>query len=259
MAEGHLETANLRFSYGESPVLRGLDLDFQPGLLHGIVGPNGCGKSTLLGLLSGLLPPSHGRAVLDAIPVEAYPASRLARKLALVEQEPVAGFPFTVYETALMGRHPHIPRFSRPRAADLEATEKALTAMDLGHLRHRSMADLSGGERQRTMVARGLAQDTPVLLLDEPTASMDIRHALSAMAQLRLLARDGDRTVIAVLHDLNLAARFCDRVVMLADGTAHATGEVRTTLTPANIEAIFRVPATVLDTREGPAIIFSQE
>jgi ABC-type cobalamin/Fe3+-siderophores transport system ATPase subunit len=259
MDSSRINVTSLRFGYGESPVLRGLDLTFEPGLLHGIVGPNGCGKSTLLGLLSGHLAPNSGQAALDSVPIGEYPASRLARRLALVEQIPVANFPFTVFETVLMGRHPRIPRFARPLATDLEMTEQALAVMDLDHLRDRVLADLSGGERQRAVVARGLAQDTPVLLLDEPTSSMDIRHGLGTMVELRRLAREKGRTVITVLHDLNLALRFCDRVAILADGTVHAKGTAKETLTPANIEAIFRVPTTVLDTEAGPTIIYSQE
>ncbi|MBG0790419.1 MAG: ABC transporter ATP-binding protein [Desulfovibrionaceae bacterium] len=259
MDSATLAVTSLSFGYGPTPVLRGLDLVFEPGLVHGIVGPNGCGKSTLLGLLAGHLPPGRGNAALDGVPSREYPASRLARRLALVEQQPASDFPFTVFETVLMGRHPHIPRFARPRAKDLDIAEKSLAIMDLGHLRDRVLADLSGGERQRAMVARGLAQDTPALLLDEPTASMDIRHALKTMSELGRLAREKGRTVIAVLHDLNLAARFCDRITMLAQGAAHASGSVEQTLTPANIEAVFRVRAGVLDTETGPAVIYAQE
>ena len=232
MDSGRLTASALCFGYGNSPVLRGFDLDFEPGALHGIVGPNGCGKSTLLALLSGHLEPDSGSAALDGIPAREYPASLLARRCTLVEQEPAANFPFTVFETVLMGRHPHIPRFARPQKADLDITGAALAVMDLAPLRHRVLADLSGGERQRAMVARGLAQDTPALLLDEPTSSMDIRHALSTMTELKRLAGKKGRTVIAVLHDLNLAARFCDRVTMLSRGTVHASGTVEETLTP---------------------------
>lgn len=249
----------LGFGYGKSPVLRDLDLTFEPGSLHGIVGPNGSGKSTLLALLAGHLAPDKGTATLDGVPTREYPASRLARRCTLVPQEPVANFPFTVFETVLMGRHPHIPRFAHPLKTDLNITEQALATMDLGHLRHRALADLSGGEKQRAVVARGLAQDTPALLMDEPTSSMDIRHALATMAELKRLARENGRTVITVLHDLNLAIRFCDQVVMLANGRAHAAGPVRETLTTANIETVFRVRASILNTEIGPSILYSQE
>lgn len=259
MHKGHLNATSLYFGYGTAPVLHGLNLSFQPGLFHAVVGPNGCGKSTLLGLLAGHLCPNQGRAELDAMAVREYAPAKLARRLALVGQELIADFPFTVFETVLMGRHPRIPRFSRPQADDLAITEQSLIAMDMTHLRDRVLADLSGGERQRTMVARGLAQDTPVLLLDEPTASMDIRHGLATMTELRRLAHERGKTVVTVLHDLNLALRFCDRTVMLDAGKVHAMGSTAETLTPANIRAVFKVRASVLDTGEGPAVTYSQE
>ncbi|MEZ7195801.1 ABC transporter ATP-binding protein [Pseudodesulfovibrio karagichevae] len=246
---------DLGFAYGERPVLEHLDLTLDPGMVHGVIGPNGSGKSTLLDLLAGLLAPGSGSANLNGEDVSACPPARLARLCALVSQDQALRFPFTVAETVLMGRHPHIPRFSRPTPHDLERVERALAAMDLQGLRHRAVADLSGGERQRTAVARGLAQDTPVLLLDEPTSAMDIRHAMAAMDELTRLARAG-RTVVAVLHDLNLAARYCDNLVMLDKGAVHAYGNVSRTLTPDNIHAVFGVRAAVLKTEYGPQIAY---
>ncbi|EGB16567.1 ABC transporter related protein [Pseudodesulfovibrio mercurii] len=248
---------DLGFAYGDVPVLRDLDLGFAPGLLHGVVGPNGSGKSTLLALLAGLLKPTSGAVRLDGEDVSACPPDRLARRCAMVAQDQPLRFPFTVAQTVLMGRHPHIPRFGRADARDREIVERALTAMDLADLRGRAVADLSGGERQRTAVARGLAQDTPVLLLDEPTSAMDIRHAMATMEELARLAEDG-RTVVAVLHDLNLAARYCDAVLMLDNGAVHAYGNVSRTLTPENIHAVFGVRAAVLDTEHGPLIAYIQ-
>ncbi|XXJ19111.1 ABC transporter ATP-binding protein [Desulfovibrio caledoniensis] len=248
---------DLGFAYGDAPVLRGLDLGFAPGMVHGIIGPNGSGKSTLLGLLAGLLAPTSGAARLNGEDVSACPPARLAGLCALVSQDQPLRFPFTVAETVLMGRHPHIPRFSRPGPRDIKRVEQALAAMDLTGLRHRAVADLSGGERQRTAVARGLAQDTPALLLDEPTSAMDIRHAMATMEELVRLAEAG-RTVVAVLHDLNLAARYCDNLVMLDKGAVHAYGNVSRTLTPENIHAVFGVRAAVLETEYGPHIVYIQ-
>ncbi|WP_338669993.1 ABC transporter ATP-binding protein [Pseudodesulfovibrio methanolicus] len=247
----------LGFAYGDTPVLRDLDLELAPGMVHGVVGPNGSGKSTLLGLLAGLLAPDRGAVRLNGEDVSDCSPARLARRCALVSQDQALRFPFTVAETVLMGRHPHIPRFSRPAPHDLQRVEQALDAMDLQALRHRPVADLSGGERQRTAVARGLAQETPALLLDEPTSAMDIRHAMAAMDELTRLARAG-RTVVAVLHDLNLAARYCDNLVMLDKGAVHAYGNVSRTLTPENILAVFGVRAAVLDTEYGPHIAYIQ-
>jgi iron complex transport system ATP-binding protein len=248
---------DLGFAYGETTVLRDIDLGFAPGMVHGVIGPNGSGKSTLLGLLAGLLAPNQGAVRLNGEDVFDSPPARLAGLCALVSQDQTLRFPFTVAETVLMGRHPHIPRFSRPAPRDMERVEQALAAMDLLDLRHRAVADLSGGERQRTAVARGLAQETPALLLDEPTSAMDIRHAMAAMEELARLARAG-RTVVAVLHDLNLAARYCDNLVMLDKGAVHAYGNVSRTLTPDNIHAVFGVRAAVLETEYGPHIAYIQ-
>jgi iron complex transport system ATP-binding protein len=248
---------DLGFAYGDAPVLSRLDLGLAPGMVHGVIGPNGSGKSTLLGLLAGLLAPTSGAVRLNGEDVASCPPARLARLCALVSQDQPLRFPFTVAETVLMGRHPHIPRFSRPTPRDMERVEEALAAMDLLDLRHRAVADLSGGERQRTAVARGLAQDTPALLLDEPTSAMDIRHAMAAMEELTRLADKG-HTVVAVLHDLNLAARYCDNLVMLDKGAVHAYGNVSRTLTPDNLRAVFGVRAAVLDTEYGPHIVYIQ-
>ena len=248
---------DLAFAYDEANVLKDLDLGFAPGMVHGVIGPNGSGKSTLLGLLAGQLSPTSGAVRLNGEDVSSCPPARLSGLCALVSQDQPLRFPFTVAETVLMGRHPHIPRFSRPALRDMERVERALAAMDLSSLRHRAVADLSGGERQRTAVARGLAQDTPALLLDEPTSAMDIRHAMATMKELTRLAEAG-RTVVAVLHDLNLAARYCDNLVILDKGSVHAYGNVSRTLTPDNIHAVFGVRAAVLETEYGPHIAFIQ-
>lgn len=257
MDSATIKTEFLGFGYTDTPVLRGIDLRFEPGMVHAIVGPNGSGKSTLLDLLSGHRLPTSGIVSINDIPVDAIRPRSLARLCALVPQELDMDFPFTVAETVLMGRHPHIPRFARPNAADRDIVSECTAAMDLGALEHRTLADLSGGERQRTAVARGLAQATPIILLDEPTSSMDIRHALATMTELVRLARAEHRTVITVLHDLNLAAAFCDRIVMLDSGSVHASGTVAETLTPETIETVFKVRATVLETENGPHIAFS--
>ena len=256
MPRATFTTTRLSFAYQSEPVLRDLDLTIEPGLVHGVLGPNGSGKSTLLGLLAGLLRPTDGTVTLNTRPVTRIAPRDLARTCALVPQQVAPDFPFTVFEAVLMGRHPHIPRFGRPARIDLDAVERALEAMDLGGLRHRILSELSGGERQRAAVARGLARSAQALLLDEPTASMDIRHALSTMAELQRLAGEGERTVVCVLHDLNLAARFCDRLILLDKGRVHAYGNVARTLTPENIRAVFGVDSRILNAEHGPHIAY---
>nr|WP_321514588.1 ABC transporter ATP-binding protein [uncultured Pseudodesulfovibrio sp.] len=245
------------FGYTDTPVLRDLDLTFEPGQLYGVVGPNGSGKSTLLDLLAGHRTPTIGSARIDNTAITSINPNELARRCALVPQELDFNFPFTAFEAVLMGRHPHIQRFARPSKNDLSIVENALQAMDLGQLKHRVMADLSGGEKQRTVVARGLAQTTPALLLDEPTSSMDIRHALTTMTELKRLAYEENRTIVAVLHDLNLAAAFCDQIVILDAGRVHAHGSVDTTLTPETINAVFRIQADILNTGKGLHIFYA--
>lgn len=256
MVSAPLITHDLSFGYGKVPVLRDLNAVFPPGGFHAIVGPNGSGKSTLLGLLAGHLTPESGTISLGDENLFDLKPGKLAQRMALVPQSTTFSFPFTVFDTVLMGRHPHIPRFARPSNDDLQMVRQALSVMDLHGLADRTIPELSGGERQRTVFARALAQDTPCLLLDEPTSSMDIRHTLAAMAHLRDLAHKGERTVVAVLHDLNLAANHCDSVTILKDGVVHATGSPDATLTPEIINAVFGVTAHIVrDGRDAPHLI----
>lgn len=173
-----------------------------------------------------------------------------------MEQEFDFNFPFTVRESILMGRHPHIPRFSRATDHDLAVVALAMEATDTTKLADRVLADLSGGEKQRTMFARALAQTTPALLLDEPTSSMDIHHALGAMTELKRLAHEENKTVITILHDLNLAAQFCDRIVMLKLGQTYAAGNTEEVLTAETVSDVFAVRAEVIKTSNGPTISY---
>ncbi|QJB58214.1 ABC transporter ATP-binding protein [Pseudodesulfovibrio sp. zrk46] len=237
---------NLSFDYGGTEVLRNLNHVFEPGLVHAVVGPNGSGKSTLLSLLAGHHSPVFGQALVNDSNVTALSPKQQATLCAMVPQEFRFNFPFSVFDAVLMGRHPHIPRFSRPSDEDITAAHAAMITMDIAHLSARPLSELSGGEKQRTVFARALAQSTPGLLLDEPTSSMDIRHALAAMTELRRLARKDNRTIIAVLHDLNLAASYCDRVLIFKDGRIHAHGTPGNALTPETIRDVFGVTAQVM-------------
>lgn len=250
-------TTKLCFAYGRTPVLRDLDLTFAPGTLHAIIGPNGSGKSTLLDLLAGHHAPTSGTVRINDTNLTDCNAHLLARSTATVPQEFSFNFPFTVFDAVLMGRHPHIPRFARPADSDYEAVDSAMRTMDVTHLSDRPLSELSGGEKQRTVFARALAQGTPGLLLDEPTSSMDIRHALAAMKELRRLAHTENRTVVAVLHDLNLAAAHCDHVTILHQGQVYAAGSPHNALSPATINDVFGVRAEIMRTRnDGLTITF---
>jgi len=239
------QISGLGFAYNGPPVLKGLDLAILPGRFYGVVGPNGCGKTTLLDLMVGARSPRAGSIDFLGQELAAYPRRALARSLALVPQEMPQAFPFTVWETALMGRHPHIPRFASPGQTDLAAVEKALAQLEMLPLREKLVTELSGGERQRVALARALAQDTPVLLLDEPTSHLDINHALAVLRVAEALVREQGRTVVAVMHDLNLAAAFCDHLVFIKDGRLHAAGPTEQVLGSESLQEVFGVRARV--------------
>lgn len=239
------ELRGVSFAYGASEVVRDLSLLLPPGRFHGVVGPNGSGKSTLLDLLTGRLAPGRGEVSFAGRPPGAYRRRDLARRLALVPQDFAIQFGFTVEEVVLMGRHPYLPRFGRPGAADWQAVEEAMRLIGIADLRHRLVTDLSGGEKQRVVVARALAQATGCLLLDEATSNLDIHYTLAIFNVLRQRVRERGETVVAVIHNLNLAAAYCDDLIFLRQGRLAAAGPTAETLTPEVIRAVFGVESRV--------------
>jgi iron complex transport system ATP-binding protein len=235
---------NLGFAYGEAVVLRGISCKLYPGRFYGVIGPNGCGKTTLVDLLTGCKQPDSGTILLRGLPLAGYGKRQLARQLALVPQEFDIGFDFTVEETVMMGRHPHIGRFQAPTADDWAKTQAAMAALGIGELAARPLASLSGGQKQRAIVARALAQDTPALFFDEATASLDVRHALRILGIARRLTREG-RMVLAVIHDLNLAIAFCDNLLIVKDGRLFAQGRADEVMSAAVISEVFQTEASV--------------
>lgn len=245
MSNMPISLSNITFGFADTTILHDLNITFEPGKLHAIIGPNGSGKSTLLDIMAGHQSPWSGSVSISDKPLKDFSPTSLAKEVATVPQEFNFNFPFPVLDAILMGRHPYIPRFSRPSEDDMAIVRSAMQTMDLTDLEHRAMSDLSGGEKQRTVFARALAQSTPYLLLDEPTSSMDIRHALAAMEELRTLAHTKGRTIVTILHDLNLAAAFCDEIAILHKGRLHTQGPATTALTPDTIMAVFSVQAEV--------------
>ena len=238
------EVKGLHFSYGRSQareaewVLRDLTLRIEPGEILGIVGPNGSGKTSLLKLLAKLREPQQGGIALFGTSLARLSQEEMAQTVALVPQDSVQTFPFTVAETVLMGRFPHRHQsrwslgFGWEDQADCAVAAHAMATMDIGHLAARAVTDLSGGERQRAMIARALAQAPRVMLLDEPTAFLDLQHQVEICSVLSRLRDDRGLTVVIISHDLNLASQYCDRVAMLKDGRLSAVG------TPSDVMSV---------------------
>jgi iron complex transport system ATP-binding protein len=218
------------------------------GEVWGILGPNGVGKTSLLHTLAGLREPRRGEVRVGGTPLPKLSRRQLARRLGLVFQEPQDGFPATVLETALVGRHPWLAPWQMESAADLARAREALYRVDMAHLEQRLVTTLSGGERQRVRLATVLTQDPGVWLLDEPTNHLDLHHQVAVMKLIRALAGEG-RTLVMSLHDLNLAARWCDRVLLLFPDGQACWGPVREMLVPAALENLYgqSLRATELD------------
>ena len=209
-------------SYGDVSVLDGVDLTVEPGEFVALVGPNGAGKTTLLRSINGILDPAEGAVALDGTPVGDLSSKAVSRQVATVPQDSHVGFSFTTEQIVEMGRTPHQSRLDW--GTDSEPIERALERTATVQFRDRPVDDLSGGERQRVLLARALAQEPSVLVLDEPTASLDINHQIGMLRVVRELVEEG-KTAIAAIHDLDLAARFCERLCLLADGEIRARGE----------------------------------
>lgn len=234
-----VEVDGLRFGYRREPVIRDVSFRVRPGGFLGVIGPNGSGKSTLLKLMSGVLRPQAGRVALDGDTVASLSRREIGRRVAVVPQETAMPFPYTVLEMVLFGRTPHLSGFSFERAADLRIARDALARTGTLDLARRPVTELSGGERQRVALARALAQEPRVLLLDEPSAFLDIRHEVEMYDLLRELQDEGV-TVVSVLHDLNLAALYCEHIVLLCDGRVHRQGDPAAVMTYENLTAVYQ-------------------
>lgn len=241
-----LEARNTSYHIGEKRILDGVSLRLEAGEVLAVVGPNGAGKSTLLKLLSGDLHPTQGDVLLKGKPIKHYPMRELALQRAVMSQRAEVVFDFTAYEVVMMGRYPHHRFGTGVRDHDHEIVREALHKTETEHLSERLYPTLSGGEAARVTLARVLAQRTPLLLLDEPTATLDLRHQQIVLQIVRELAQAG-AGIVMILHDLNLAAAGADQVVMLHEGRLYAQGSPREVLTAAQIEAVFHLPVVVTE------------
>lgn len=243
-----IDVEDLTVRAGEVGILTEVSLDVTDGEFLAVVGPNGAGKTTLLRAMGGLETPDSGRVTVDGRALRELSARETGRLVARVPQETEFGFDFTVREIVEMGRTPYRPRLRRnPDPGGPERVGEALDRTETASLADRSVEGLSGGEKQRVLLARALAQQAPVLLLDEPTANLDINHQVRT---LELVGGLADETIVAAIHDLELAARFCDRMALLADGELRAVGPPDAVLTADRLEAVFGTQVTV---SENPA------
>ncbi len=234
-----LEALALTLAYNGSPVVRDLSFSLARGQFVGLVGANGSGKSTVVRALSRVLPPVRGQVLLDGVNIHRMSARELARRLAVVPQQVTVGFPFTAREVVLMGRAPHLTRFGLERERDYEIADRCLSLTGVAPFADRPITNLSGGERQRCLIARALAQEPDVLLLDEPTAHLDINHQIEILDLIRTLSAERGLATLVVLHDLNLASQYCDSLMLLAGGRLLAHGAPREVVTEEHIRAAY--------------------
>ena len=240
-----LEAKGVFFSFDEKPVLENINFHLFSGDFLGVVGPNGAGKTTLLRLISGLLHPYRGKILIEGKDIRFFSRRILSRKVAMVPQNTYISFPFTAFEVVLMGRHPYLGRFERERKEDLKKVREYMHLTGTWELKDEKVTEISGGELQKVIIAQALAQDTPLLLLDEPTSHLDINNELEILEIISRLNKKEGKTVVLVSHNLNLAARYCRRLILLKEGKVFTEGKVEEVLTPENIRSVYHLNALV--------------
>lgn len=251
MSGALLEAQALSVSIGGKQVCRELNLALQPGERWGVLGLNGVGKTSLLHTLGGIRAADSGEILLDGVSLAATPRRQVAQRLGVLFQDSDEAFPSTVMEAALIGRHPHLHAWEWEGAQDEAIARAALNAVGLAGFEARSTATLSGGERRRLALAALLVQDSQLLLLDEPVNHLDVHHQISALDLLTRLAREQNKTLAIVLHDVNLAARYCDRVLLLFGGGETLQGVTCELLTETNLQRLYHHPMRRVPTEAG--------
>ena len=239
------ECENISFGYTAAPVIENFSMSFASGKFYGVIGPNGSGKSTILDLLCRHLEPENGRITYNGKDLSLFSRKQLSKEIAMVPQNFYINFPYTIEEIVMMGRYPHIPRFTAPTSADISIVNDVMEKTGINEFAGRFITELSGGERQRVIFARALAQSTPVLILDEATSNLDINYSLNLLNISDQGVQVQKKTVIAVMQDINLAAAYCDYLIFLNGGQIAAHGSTRNVLTPDTIHKVFGVNAKV--------------
>ena len=250
-----LDNVHARYAGADRDALSGVSLGVAPGSLHAVLGPNGSGKTTLIRVTLGTLAPHTGTALVADRPAQEWDRRALARVAAVVTQREEMAFPQRVRESVMLGRYPHLPPFAAPRAADRRAVNDALDACDAMQLADRWLETLSGGEQQRVRLARALAQEPQLLVLDEPTASLDVRHEMELFELVRALVDRHNLAALVITHHVNLAARFADQVLLLSQGAPVGSGTAREVLTRETVERVFSWPVSIQTFDDRPQMI----
>lgn len=238
-----IQLCDLTYGYASKPVLDNLSVTIGQGDFYAVMGANGCGKTTLLRLVAGLLKPQEGSVMVNGRRVEEYSARGLAQQIAFVRQHPQTDFEFSAFDTVMMGRNPYQRHLQNESDRDRQIVEQCMRQTNTWHLRHKRPGEMSGGELQRVMVARALAQQTPIILLDEPISNLDIAHQFEILDLLRTINREEGKTILLVIHDLNMTLQYCPNLLLLHYGRVLFQGTTEQGFTPENIAQVFGVQA----------------
>lgn len=236
-----IKLKNINYSHDQEPFIEDLTLRIQRGRFCALLGPNGSGKSTLLKLMVGLLKPQFGNILIEDFDIRNLKTNELAQMISYVPQREDVIFEFSVYDTVMMGRNPYQGRWQVPNHADHQLVQETLKRTHLNHLQHRMLSQLSGGELQRALIARAIVQQTPIMLLDEPLANIDIAHKYEIMDILSNLQHDTGVTIVVVLHDFSIAAQYCDETILMSNGKIIQQGSFKEVITDASLSDIFHL------------------
>ena len=241
----NLEVEKITLAYGQQSIIKDLSFQLHAGELLGLVGPNGCGKTSIIKSLSRILTPRSGRILLDSKELTFISHNELARLIGVVPQNPYLPETFTVFEVVILGRNPYLGLFSKETARDIAVVWQAMERTDITHLAKKRIGELSGGEKQRVTIARVLAQEPHVILMDEPTANLDIAQQIDILDLIAGMCRDQNIAGLIAIHDLNIAAQYCTRIIMLKDGKVYVEGSPGDVITAENVREVFDAETTV--------------